>query len=976
MTQRALFVCSAKAVPALDHGAMDCQKIVETLTNHRFGGSNVIMPVPPLLECASSRDFLGALGEFVDATPDVTQRIFYFTGHGRWDRHQFAFEFDGSKHLSFSVAAGVLEPSAHRRTLFILDSCYSGAAGSSGYKSAETFPVGAGSCVLSSCKDIELSREVAEHGSLFTHYFCEGIKTGLDGIKTSEGRISVTDILRYVSRKLEMHKAAGLTQQTPTYSVLQSEGPFWIATNVSGSVEEALAGAVPSLDSDTQALSPIGATFADLDEAAILAFAERDGFSHPNALAAAHNLGMLTTHEDGRPSAAAILCFGKAPQRFFPDVASVFSAGDKAGSELVSHQIEGNLLNQFERLLELLLRHLDRRSTFAETGLRSDQYEIDPQVLREVVANALTHRNFAGRGRVQVHVDEDHIEVMNPGGFPEGYDWEALLDRPGKSLTENRRVANFLNKLGTVEGLGRGFHILKAFRTRRGESSIRFEQTGGVVACYIRREARQPANHVPTVEQAFEGETQKQLAKALDLQMLAIADTQILGMPYSLRDVFVPPLVQDENRQNLTYADLIHRLWSSPRYTAVLTAAGGMGKTMLLRKLALDLNDLSKRALQPDGRADVGFAPANSDSAPLVMYVALRSLSTDHKLIASIAQVLGTFPTALDQALRRRRAILLLDGFDEIAPAQRAASGHSISRLAAEYPDMAILLSSRVSEGLFTALPDADDFTLQPFSREQALQMTDISGSGMLTTMIRGLPDDSPLIANPLLIHIAALSFENSGIVSDLRQPAVRQYVQYMLHQHDASKSQFNRVMTLGSDAMEEVIRSTALIMFLNSAFEIDEFTAHRYVGLALKSLGLDAEHSYTTQILKEILELGFFLQRDGKNIFAVHRAIFDQLAITGAARVIRTPERFATLLIILMRHAHTLKLAGDFFQEWSKGRADTEMVLDALRQEIKNEPAPVAARLEGLIGDLAERLPTHKAPPDELFDLLDDGPR
>ncbi|NYD89151.1 hypothetical protein HD841_000920 [Sphingomonas melonis] len=937
----------------------------------RFGGAEMFMPIEPLIDCATTGEFMKALCDFVELTKEVSQRVLYFTGHGRSERNQFAFEFDGTQSAAFDVVASLLAPTSGRRNLFIVDSCYSGGAAAAGLKSGATFPVSAGSCVLSSCRETELSREVPGHGSLFTHYLCEGIRTGLDGIRTPEGMISVTDVVTHVRRKLGERGDGILTRQTPTYSVIQGEGAFWIATNVSGALVDGLDERKPRLDGDPLALPPAGATFADLDEAAIQAFAGRHPSAPADPLQAAQQLGMLSAVGDDRPSAAAILCFGKAPHRFFPDVASIFSVGDKASGSLVAQQVEGTLVQQYDRFIELLLRHLDTHSTFDASGSRSDRFEIEPAVLREVVANALTHRDFVGRGRVQVHIDERQIEIVNPGAFPDGHGWEALLERPGKSLTGNRRVANFLNKLGTVEGLGRGFHVLKAFRETMGNDALRFEQAGGVVACYLRRAVRTDhAGASAAAGDMLERETEKQLGQALALQARSLPHVQMFGQRFALEKFFVEPMMRRADGHSIAYHMLLEQVRKTTGYKAVIIGAAGMGKTMLFRKLAFDLQKSSEVHTPQHGSGTPGEEGAAAAlDEPLILSASFRNLNADLPLVSAIAQGLGAFPTALDHALHRRRTILLLDGYDEIASEQRSLFDQRIAGLVEDHPDLSILLCSRPAASLARPPFDAEMLTIMPFTRGQALRMTDLGEPGTLAKMIAQLPEDSPLLANPLLGQIAGLTFSGYGRVPDMGHRVGPVFVEYMLKRHDTTKGQYRRALTLDPALMGDVVRTTALMMLMHGESHMEEQAGERLIGAALRLTGRGAERADPRRVLDEMIEYGFFLQRDGDHIVAFHRSIMEQLAVEGA-RVISDPEIFTRLVMLLLQRHRSVQLSTDLLEGWISDRAQGEAVLERLRENVEHAPEEVAMLLEQVIAKSTGKLPERHGATEGLFDL------
>jgi ATP-dependent DNA helicase RecG len=74
-------------------------------------------------------------------------------------------------------------------------------------------------------------------------------------------------------------------------------------------------------------------------------------------------------------------------------------------------------------------------------------------VIREVVANALVHRDYTMMGAVQVQLTGDSLSVSSPGGFPEGVRLDNLLtvQRPRSPI-----LADAFKRAGVVERTGRG----------------------------------------------------------------------------------------------------------------------------------------------------------------------------------------------------------------------------------------------------------------------------------------------------------------------------------------------------------------------------------------------------------------------------------------------------------------------------------------------------------------------------------------
>lgn len=74
--------------------------------------------------------------------------------------------------------------------------------------------------------------------------------------------------------------------------------------------------------------------------------------------------------------------------------------------------------------------------------------------IRETLANALVHRNYAMNGQVRVAVEDDTLSITNPGSFPAGITIGNLLVAPPHA--RNPRLADAFKRAGLVERTGRG----------------------------------------------------------------------------------------------------------------------------------------------------------------------------------------------------------------------------------------------------------------------------------------------------------------------------------------------------------------------------------------------------------------------------------------------------------------------------------------------------------------------------------------
>ena len=92
--------------------------------------------------------------------------------------------------------------------------------------------------------------------------------------------------------------------------------------------------------------------------------------------------------------------------------------------------------------------------------------EYPPRGVREAVANALVHRDYARQGAVHVQWHDDRLEISNPGGFPEGVTTEnCLIAQP---RPRNPLLSDAFKRAGIVERTGRGIDTVFYEQVRNG----------------------------------------------------------------------------------------------------------------------------------------------------------------------------------------------------------------------------------------------------------------------------------------------------------------------------------------------------------------------------------------------------------------------------------------------------------------------------------------------------------------------------
>lgn len=168
-------------------------------------------------------------------------------------------------------------------------------------------------------------------------------------------------------------------------------------------------------------------------------------------------LGLLNIK--GEPNIAAILLFGKAEaiKNRLPQAFIQFQVFGLRGELLKNERYTEPMV----KLIPLLLsstefNHNSDEFTYRGSSVVIPEYSAD--AIREVIANALVHRDYTMPNSIQVQIFSTEMMVTSPGGFPFGVSIDRLLSVP--PTPRNRRLAEALYRLKLVESSGRGIDFI------------------------------------------------------------------------------------------------------------------------------------------------------------------------------------------------------------------------------------------------------------------------------------------------------------------------------------------------------------------------------------------------------------------------------------------------------------------------------------------------------------------------------------
>lgn len=132
---------------------------------------------------------------------------------------------------------------------------------------------------------------------------------------------------------------------------------------------------------------------------------------------------------------------------------AVFKTEDRAVF-VDKREIDAPVQEQVEKAYQYVLEKINMGARL-QGVYRQDIYELPPDSIRELIANALVHRNYLEPGAIQISLFSDRLEVTSPGGLMRGVTPEKMKE--GFSKVRNRALAHAFAYMNLIENWGSGF---------------------------------------------------------------------------------------------------------------------------------------------------------------------------------------------------------------------------------------------------------------------------------------------------------------------------------------------------------------------------------------------------------------------------------------------------------------------------------------------------------------------------------------
>lgn len=233
------------------------------------------------------------------------------------------------------------------------------------------------------------------------------------------------------------------------------------------------------------------AGLGDIDEEKVIRFLEKARFERrlditPN-ISVREALERLNLIKNNKLTNAAILLFGKNPQKFFlqAETRCARFKGTKPLEFIDMKVFGGNIIDQREDSLEFVKEHIKLHAKIVGTE-RVETWEYPIAAIREAITNAVCHRDYRIASNVQVRIFDDRVEVWGVGPLPEPLTPEDLKGKH-KSILRNPLIGKCFFLIKYIEEWGTGTNRIIEWCLKHGLPEPVFEEIAGSLVVTLRK---------------------------------------------------------------------------------------------------------------------------------------------------------------------------------------------------------------------------------------------------------------------------------------------------------------------------------------------------------------------------------------------------------------------------------------------------------------------------------------------------------
>ena len=242
-----------------------------------------------------------------------------------------------------------------------------------------------------------------------------------------------------------------------------------------------------SLQLSWDAYATNDAILSDLSSAKIERFIQQVNASGRFALDAVTPLAALEKLNyvvDGQPTHAAMLLFAEKPLRHHVHIGR-FKTPDMI---IDDRQITDTLFEAVDQAMKFIVSYISVAFEFDGSIQRKERFAYPLSALREVLLNAVVHRDYKDGSDIQIKIFDDQISVFSPGKFYGGLAIADIQADNYRSSLRNKLVAEGFYLINAIEKYGSGFVRIRKALLEYPEIKFSVEEKfGGVMVSLVRQ---------------------------------------------------------------------------------------------------------------------------------------------------------------------------------------------------------------------------------------------------------------------------------------------------------------------------------------------------------------------------------------------------------------------------------------------------------------------------------------------------------
>lgn len=211
---------------------------------------------------------------------------------------------------------------------------------------------------------------------------------------------------------------------------------------------------------------------------------------HLSAIADEQFNELMSITKDGCLTLSSVLLFCIYPQAYFPQLSIIATSvygtemgelGENGERFADNRRIEGTIGEMIEGAMQFVKNNMRTSTTInPSTGRRTDKTEYPIAAVREVILNALVHRDYSIHTEgmpIQLTMYSDRLEVKNPGGLY----GRLRIDQLGKTQPDTRNpvLATALETMSLTENRYSGIPTIRSEMKKAGLPAPLFEDNRG-----------------------------------------------------------------------------------------------------------------------------------------------------------------------------------------------------------------------------------------------------------------------------------------------------------------------------------------------------------------------------------------------------------------------------------------------------------------------------------------------------------------